>query len=138
MSNMKKIVAIAFSLGFITLNSSLQAQAKLTEEQKEEALARFETLQEKLSLTNEQSPKVQEINMTYFEELRELRESESSRVLKFRKFKGIDSKRDKAMKAVLSKEQYKVYSDLKKERQSFSLTSESNRSNRGSGAKMAE
>lgn len=126
---MKKILAIAFALGFLTLNTSLQAEVKLTEEQKEEALARFETLQEKLSLTDEQSPKVKEINMTYFEELSELRESESSRFLKYRKFKGIDSKRDKAMKAVLSKKQYKVYSDLKKERQSFSLLSESNRSN---------
>jgi Spy/CpxP family protein refolding chaperone len=129
MSNMKKIVAIAFALGFLTLNSSLHAEVQLTDEQKEEALARFETLQEKLSLTDEQSPKVKEINMTYFEELSELRESESSRFKKYREFKGIDSKRDKAMKAVLSKEQYKVYSDLKKERQSFSLTSESNRSN---------
>lgn len=126
---MKKILAIAFALGFLTLNSSLQAEVKLTEEQKEEALARFETLQERLSLTDEQSPKVKEINMTYFEELSELRESESSRFLKYRKFKEIDSKRDKAMKAVLSKKQYKVYSDLKKERQSFSLPSESNRSN---------
>ena len=116
-------------MGFLALNSSLQAESKLTEEQKEEALARFETLQEKLSLTDEQSPKVEEINMTYFEELRELRESGSSRLKKYREFKVINSKRDKAMKAVLSKEQYKVYSDLKKERQSFSLTSKSNRSN---------
>ena len=129
MSNMRKLLATAFAMGFLTLNSSLQAESKLTEEQKEEAIARFETLQEKLSLTDEQSPKVEEINMTYFEELRELRESGSSRLKKYREFKVIDSKRDKAMKAVLSKEQYKVYSDLKKERQSFSLTSKSNRSN---------
>jgi len=126
---MRKLLATAFAMGFLTLNSSLQAESKLTEEQKEEALVRFETLQEKLSLTDEQSPKVEEINMTYFGELRELRESGSSRLKKYREFKGIDSKRDKAMKAVLSKEQYKVYSDLKKERQSFSLTSKSNRSN---------
>ena len=51
---MRKLLATAFAMGFLTLNSSLQAESKLTEEQKEEALARFETLQEKLSLTDEQ------------------------------------------------------------------------------------
>ena len=121
---MKKLLAVAFALGFLTLNSSLHAEVKLTDEQKEEALAKFETLQEKLSLTDEQSPKVEEINMTFFEGLSELHESESSRFMKYRKFKGIDSKRDKAMKAVLSKEQYKVYSDLKKERHSFNRPSD--------------
>lgn len=121
---MKKLLATAFALGFLTLNSSLQAELTLTEEQKEEALERFETLQERLSLMDEQAPKVQEITMTYFTELRELRESDSSRLKKYREFKGIDSKRDKAMKAVLSREQYKVYSDLKKERHSFNRPSD--------------
>jgi len=60
---MRKLLATAFAMGFLALNASLQAESKLTEEQKEEALARFETLQEKLSLTDEQSPKVEEINM---------------------------------------------------------------------------
>ena len=43
---MRKLLATAFAMGFLALNSSLQAESKLTEEQKEEAIARFETLQE--------------------------------------------------------------------------------------------
>jgi len=38
---MRKLLATAFAMGFLTLNSSLQAESKLTEEQKEEALVRL-------------------------------------------------------------------------------------------------
>ena len=112
---MKKLFTIAFGLVLLLAVEGVQAQSKMTEEQKEEARAKYEAYQEKLALTDEQAPKVEEINLTFYEGLSELRNSNASRLKKYRKFKELDSQRDKDMKAILTDDQYETYQEFKKE-----------------------
>lgn len=112
---MKKLLKTTFALIFLAFAGVIQAQSNMTDEQKEEARQKYEAYQEKLNLTDEQAPLVEEINLKFYEGLSELRNSSASRLSKYRKFKGLDADRDKGMKSVLSSEQYKVYQEFKKE-----------------------
>lgn len=114
---MMKKYLIVYSLTLLTLLSAGQvyAQSKLTEEQKQELKARYEAYKEKLNLSEDQSVKVESINRTYFERLAPLRNSDDSKLSKYRKYKDIKSTRDRQMKAVLDKEQYKTYEAFQKE-----------------------
>lgn len=87
----------------------LQAQQRLTEEQKKEMRARYQEYQAELQLTPEQSTQVEKINEDFFTGLAALRNSNGSRLQKYREYKSLRSKKDKQMKTVLSKEQYKKY-----------------------------
>ncbi|WP_314034696.1 hypothetical protein [Xanthocytophaga flava] len=113
---MKKYLVIS-SLVLLTLLSvgQVSAQSKLTEEQKQELKARYEAYKEKLNLSEDQFVKVESINRTYFEQLATLRNSDDSKLSKYRKYKDIKSTRDRQMKAVLDKEQYKTYEAFQKE-----------------------
>ncbi len=112
---MKKLLKFTFALLLLAIAGVSQAQSNMTDEQKEEARQKYEAYQEKLNLTDEQAPLVEEINLKFYEGLSELRNSSASRLSKYRKFKGLDSDRDKGMKSVLTNEQYKVYQEFKKE-----------------------
>ncbi|MDJ1496643.1 hypothetical protein QNI19_27165 [Cytophagaceae bacterium DM2B3-1] len=113
---MKKYLIIS-SLTLLTLLpvGQVSAQSKLTEEQKQELKARYEAYKERLNLSEDQSVKVESINRTYFEQLATLRNSDDSKLSKYRKYKDIKSTRDRQMKAVLDKEQYKTYESFQKE-----------------------
>jgi hypothetical protein len=100
---------------FVTVNGFAQKKAKMTEEQKKEMMARFEAYKEKLNLTEEQQPEVQKINTEYFESLAGLRESNASRMNKLLTFRDLKSARDSKMKKVLTKEQYKIFTDFQAE-----------------------
>jgi hypothetical protein len=78
-------------------------------------LARFEAYKEKLNLTEEQAPEVQKINAEYFEVLADLKKSDASKMDKLRTFRDAKSTRDAKMKNVLSKEQYKMYTEFQAE-----------------------
>ena len=91
------------------------SQSRMTQEEKEEAIARYREYQERLQLTEAQKPKVEEINTTYFEQLSQLRSTDASRMEKYRAFKGLRSTRDAQMKDVLTKEQYAIYKKHQKE-----------------------
>ena len=98
------------------ISGGLKAQqSKMTAEEKEEARARYEAYQEKLNLTEAQSAKVEEINLTFFEGLSELRNSNEARFAKYKKFKGLSKERDKEMEAVLDDSQYKIYQQYQAE-----------------------
>ncbi|MCG6191179.1 hypothetical protein [Maribellus maritimus] len=112
---MKKKIAFTTLLLLVTLSMNLFAQSKLTEQQKEEAKARYEAYKEKLNLTAEQEPKVQEINTKYFEALAELKNSNKSRLDKLKTFRNLKTDKNKKMKQVLTKEQYKIYIDFQEE-----------------------
>ncbi|HEX7017217.1 MAG TPA: hypothetical protein VF191_17030 [Cyclobacteriaceae bacterium] len=110
---MKRIVMIAFTV--IAAYGGAYSQSRMTQEDKEEAVARYREYLEKLNLTEEQKPKVEEINMTYFEGLSKLRASNGSRMEKYRTFRELRSTRDKEMKNVLTEEQYAIYKEHQKE-----------------------
>ena len=111
----KMIFTVAILLMFVTVNGFAQKKAKMTEEQKKEMMARFEAYKEKLNLTEEQQPEVQDINANYFEALAGLRDSNASRLDKFRTYRNLKSEKDKKMRQVLTKEQFKVYTEFQEE-----------------------
>lgn len=104
---------IAFAA--IATYSAALGQSRMTQEEKEEVVARYREYMEELNLTEEQKPKVEEINRTFFEGVSELRNSTRSRMEKYRTFKKLRSARDKEMKSVLTDEQYAVYKENQKE-----------------------
>lgn len=114
---MKTIIRIGVSLVLTTIFSAgVLAQSKMTEEQMKKAKARYEQYKQKLNLTNDQSKKVDAINTTYFEGIAELKKNDASKLSKYRRFKSLSSDRDKKMKEVLTKEQYKIYKQQQEER----------------------
>ncbi|MGV8139088.1 MAG: hypothetical protein AB2L20_28145 [Mangrovibacterium sp.] len=112
---MKIAFAATLLLMIVSLSGFTQSKPKMTEEQKKEIIVRFEEYKEKLNLTEEQQPEVQKINSEYFEALAGLRESNASRMNKFRTFRDLKSARDSKMKKVLTKEQYKIYTNFQAE-----------------------
>ena len=113
---MKKLIIFAMLLAICSLSSYAQtSSSRLTEEQKNEWKARLDAYREKLNLTDEQKPKVEEANMDYLAALAEIRESGGSKLSKYRKYKQANNERDKKMKGILSKEQYKIYKEQQEE-----------------------
>ena len=114
---MKNTLKILLLLAVIVMTSTVKAQtgSRLTEEEKAEARARYETYQERLNLTEKQSEKVEEINMIYFEGLSELRKSNKTRLVKYREWKTLSKTRDKEMKTVLDDQQYEAYKEFQAE-----------------------
>jgi hypothetical protein len=91
------------------------SQSKLTEEQKKELKEKHAAYKAKLNLSEEQSTKMEEINMAYFEELATLKQSSGSKLSKLKKFKSLSSERDSKVKKILTEEQYKLYKEQQKE-----------------------
>lgn len=113
---MKRIINILVVLLLVTFTAThASAQSKMTEEQKQEAKARYQEYKEKLNLTEDQSKKVDAINTTWFEGISALKNSGEPKLAKARKFKSLNAERDAQMKAVLTKEQFKIYKQQQKE-----------------------
>jgi hypothetical protein len=107
---MKRIIKLTAVLVLITLTAAnASAQSKMTEEQKIKAKATYQAYKEKLNLTEDQSKKVDVINTTWFEGISELKKSDASKMSKYKKFKSLNAERDKKMKEVLTKDQFKIY-----------------------------
>jgi len=81
----------------------------MTEEQKKEMRALYAQYQAELQLTPDQSKEVERINMEFFEGLSALRKTNDSRLQKYRQYKDLKRSKDKQMKTVLDKEQYRRY-----------------------------
>lgn len=111
----KIMFAATLLLLIVSVKGFAQSKPKMTEEQKKEMLARFETYREKLNLTEEQKPEVEKINTEYFEALADLKKSDASRMEKLRKFRSAKSTKDSKMEKVLSKEQYRMYTEFQAE-----------------------
>ncbi|OQP56501.1 hypothetical protein [Niastella populi] len=113
---MKKIICTTVMLVLVTLVANqASAQSKMTEEQKKEARAKYQAYKEKLNLNEEQSKQVDAINTTWFEGLAEIKNSGAGKMAKYKKFKSLNAERDKKMKEVLTKEQFKIYKEQQKE-----------------------
>jgi Spy/CpxP family protein refolding chaperone len=108
-------IAVLLLLTTITVNNA-SAQSKMTDEQKKEAKARYQEYKEKLNLTDDQSKKVDAINSTWFEGITALKNAEGPKLAKYKKLKSLNADRDKQMKAVLTKEQFKIYKQQQEER----------------------
>ena len=116
---MKRIIKLTLVLILATGAAvGASAQSKMTEEQKKETKAKYQEYKEKLNLTEDQSKKVDAINSTWFEGIAELRNSSSSKMAKYKRYKSLNADKDKQMKEVLTKEQFKTYKQQQKEMKS--------------------
>jgi hypothetical protein len=113
--NMKRITKITAMLVLVILAANTSAQSRMTEEQKAEAKAKYQELKQKLNLTEDQSKKVDAINTTWFEGIADLKKSTEPKMAKRNKFKSLNNTRNKQMKDVLTKEQFKIYKENQKE-----------------------
>lgn len=109
---MKKLLMIGC---MVILATSSYAQSRMTEKEKEEAIERHRIYMERLNLTEEQKPQVEEINMRFFEGVSNVKKSGSTKLDKFRTFKSLSSARDSEMKKVLTKQQYAIYKENQEE-----------------------
>jgi hypothetical protein len=113
---MKKIINLTALLALLMLVANqASAQSKMTEEQKKEAKANYQAYKEKLNLTEDQSKKVDAINTEWLTGLADLKSSNASKMAKYKKYKTLKSDKDQKMKAVLTKDQYKIYQQHQKE-----------------------
>lgn len=110
---MKKILVIVCLT--IVSTGVVFSQAAVTQEEKDKMAARYQAYMEKLNLAEEQKPKVEEINTAYFDGLLNLKNSNGSKMEKFRTFRALSSTRDKEMKNVLTKQQYAIYKQNQQE-----------------------
>lgn len=111
---MKKLITLIACI-FLLAGTALRAQTKMTEEQRKEALAKYEELKTKLNLSEEQEKKVETINSEFIDGLAALKSSGGSKIAKFRKFSDLRSKRDAQMKEVLNEDQYKDFKKFQAE-----------------------
>jgi hypothetical protein len=99
----------------VVFSGTVNAQSKLTEEQKKELHAKYEEYKAKLNLTEAQEEKVKAINTTYFEGLASLKESGGSKLSKLKTFRKMSDEKDRQMKTVLDATQFETYKKMQKE-----------------------
>jgi hypothetical protein len=112
---MKRIIKITAMLVLVILAANASAQSRMTEDRKAEVKAKYQEQKQKLNLNEDQSKKVDAINTTWFEGITDLKKSTESKLAKRNKFKSLNSTRDKQMKDVLTKDQFKIYKQNQKE-----------------------
>ena len=105
-----KLITVFLAAFLITTTAS--AQRKLNDAQK----AEYEVYQQKLNLTEDQAPKVRAIDSTFFKGVTQLKNSGDSKLAKYKKLKSLRSEKDKQMKGVLTKEQFKIYKEYQAEK----------------------
>lgn len=108
---MKKLLASLFIIGIATF-SSLQAQ-----DVEKGAIAKrmTDSMTVRLSLKEDQVPKVQAINEDFASKAAAIKAEGGDRLSKGKKIKAANGERDKALKAVLTDEQFSEYKANKKE-----------------------
>ena len=115
--NVLKIMSLSFALFLIGTNTTFAQSggANLTEEQKEEIKKNVEEYAAALDLSEDQRPKFEDITQKYAKQMKAVKNSGARRMSKFKEVKSIRKNKDAEMKALLSKDQYKFYSDKQEE-----------------------
>lgn len=108
----KKLFVLLFTVFAFAMAIPAVAQDKSNEDR---ARALTDHMKEKLLLSDEQYSKVYNINLSFVNKTSGLRNSGGGRLAKARKLKDADGERDKALKGVLTDEQYKTYKSQKEE-----------------------
>lgn len=106
---MKTIRSQFFVTLFLLITTTVFSQ-----DNKSQAQRMTDKMKINLNLTNDQTLKVLPINQSFIGSVQTLR-SEDSKLAKYRAFKTADNKRDKAMKEILTKDQYRLFKKMKEE-----------------------
>lgn len=96
------------------LVTTLSAQNKLDEfmsDSTPEERAQMQTnyMKESLTLTNEQVPRIEEINLKYSRKMQDAYNSGGGKLQRLKKMKSISQEKDKEMKGALNPTQYATY-----------------------------
>lgn len=108
----KKLFVLLFTVFAFGIIMPAAAQTKSSEDR---ARALTDRMKENLTLSEDQYSKVYNINLAFVNKTSSLRDSGGGRLAKARKLKDADGERDKALKGVLTEEQYKTYKNQKDE-----------------------
>lgn len=81
----------------------------------ERAQMQTDWMQSELELDDETTSLVHDINLKYVKKMESLKTSNQSRRNKFREFKAMSDQKDAELKKVLTKEQFDLYQEKKKE-----------------------
>ena len=117
------IITFLTSLILMSLGCENRSASKRSEMQKlvqeipteERASVQTDFLVEALSLTPEQCEKLGQINSKYAREVESILRSDDYRSQKARRFKSVMASKDRELKKVFSKEQYKMYDQIREE-----------------------
>ncbi|HMI60152.1 MAG TPA: hypothetical protein VK518_04570 [Puia sp.] len=113
----KTTLAVLF-IAVITLVSSVTAKAQTTDSTRTaegRASALTEKMKTDLSLTDAEYPQVQAINLKYAQKNEEIFKGSEGKFAKFKSLKSSQKEKNKEMKAVLDKDQYKKYEAMTEE-----------------------
>ncbi|MBS1665206.1 MAG: hypothetical protein JST68_29440 [Bacteroidetes bacterium] len=122
-----KHIFIILSILISTLAASAQSDSLRTAEGRATALT--EKMKTRLSLTDDQSPQVQSINLKYAEKNEEIFKGSQGKFAKFRALQSSQKSKNKEMKAILDKDQYKKYEEMVEEMKEKTREQYKNRSN---------
>jgi hypothetical protein len=92
-----------------------QEQEKESMPPTERAAKLTQWMKENLQLSADQEKQAQEINLKYANKTEELRNSNGTRMQKFKKLKGYNESKDEELKKVFTAEQFKTYQAKKEE-----------------------
>ena len=107
---------IALLLVGITNINAQTKRENLSDEQKEEIKKNAEEYAASLNLTAVQKTEFEAITRNYAKQMKAVKDGSGGRFKKYRKLKSIRKNKDKEMKQLLNKEQFKTYSKKQKER----------------------
>lgn len=116
----KNVLTAVLILCFSWLANAGYAQGKMEEFMNEttpEERAQMQTdyMKESLTLSDEQVPKIHEINLKYSLKMQNAYNSGGGKLQRLKKMKGVSTEKDKEMKSVLNAEQYSVYETNKEQ-----------------------
>ncbi|WP_143087793.1 hypothetical protein [Chitinophaga sp. YR627] len=111
-----KRISTLLTAGFLLLLVSIAMPSFAQDAKKDKAAkALTDTMRTQLSLDDTQYSKVYDINADFMGKLAGMKGDSDSKMAKFKKLKAIDEDRDKALKAVLSAEQFQSFQEFKKQ-----------------------
>ena len=113
MKTIGKISTIALLIGIFT--SCSQAQTRGDRSPEERAQLQTEMMTEALSLSEDQIPQVEDINMKYSEKLANIQAQSGNRRSKFQAARGLMEEKGAELEAVLTADQYAIYQEKKAE-----------------------
>ena len=109
---MKTITKILFvSIALLFVNQTFSQENTL----EDKAATLTQNMQEQIGFSDEVAEKVYDINLEFVTKTDELKQSDTSKFKKFKSLKKLDENRDKALKDVLTKEEYETFKKNKSE-----------------------
>ena len=106
-----KILSLCLGIFFLAAHNCLAQDqaAKMSDEQKAQMAQNMEAFFDVLDLSDEQKTEFKAISQKYAKQMISVRDSDSSKMSKYKKVKSIRKNRNAEMKKVLTEEQYDAY-----------------------------